>query len=127
MNKQIHHITVAYLAFIMLLRMMAMPISLIDYSLNRRFISENLCENRFRTGIPCAGKCYLNKQLAKTNDNQPSSGHKESLKIQLIDFCETPGKPSYGISGALISQIPSFQGRPLISRSPDNIFHPPII
>jgi hypothetical protein len=59
MNKLIHHCTVIYLALIILIRMMAMPISLMGYSFNKNFIAKNLCENRFRSEAHCAGKCYL--------------------------------------------------------------------
>src|ERR1700681_3586255 len=98
MHKFIHHCTVIYLAVIVLVRMMAMPISLIEYSLNKNFIAENLCENRFKSEVHCAGTCYLSKQLARTNDNQSAQDHKGSFKIPIIDFFESITQPSFGSS-----------------------------
>ena len=89
MNKVIHHCTVVYLALIILIRMMAMPISLIGYSLNKNFIAENLCENRFKSEVHCAGMCYLNKQLARANDNQNTQDRQGTVKISIIDFFES--------------------------------------
>jgi hypothetical protein len=107
--------------------MMAMPVSLIDFSLNRRYITENLCENRFKNGVGCAGKCYLQKQLAKSNENHPSSDQKGSVRFQLIDFCETFDRPCFGISETPCARNLLLQTPALISRSPENIFHPPIV
>ena len=98
MNKVIHHCTVIYLALIVLIRMMAMPISLIDYTLNKKFITENLCENRFKSEVHCAGTCYLNKQLNKASDNQNTDNRQGSYKILVIDFFEQFRQPLFGCS-----------------------------
>lgn len=43
----------------------------VEYALNRQFIARQLCENRARPELNCAGRCYLNKQLAKTEAPRP--------------------------------------------------------
>jgi hypothetical protein len=88
MNKLLHQSIVVYLAVIILLRMMAMPLSLLDYSLNRQFIAGNLCENRTKTEMHCGGSCYLNKQLARSNESQESSGQKTTVKNVVLDYFE---------------------------------------
>jgi hypothetical protein len=98
MNKVIHHCTVIYLALIVLIRMMAMPISLISYSLNKNFIAENLCENRFNSEAHCAGTCYLNKQLARSNDSQNTQDHQGTVKILIVDLFESIAQPQFGCS-----------------------------
>ena len=70
MNKLIHQSSAIFLAFIMLARILAIPITLLDFSVNKNFIVNNLCENRLKPDIHCGGKCYLNKQLAKSNESQ---------------------------------------------------------
>ncbi|MEJ0083252.1 MAG: hypothetical protein WDM78_20395 [Puia sp.] len=106
MNKVIHHCIVIYLALIVLIRMMAMPISLISYSLNKNYITENLCENRFKSEIHCAGTCYLNKQLARANDNQNTQDRQGTVKILIIDFFESIAQPQFGCNPiARISSI----------------------
>jgi len=98
MNKAIHYGTAVYFALIVLIRMMAMPISLIEYSLNKKFIAENLCENRFKSEVHCGGTCYLNKQLKKASDNQNTDNRQGSYKILVIDFFEQFRQPQFGCS-----------------------------
>lgn len=126
MNKAVHHITVIYLASIILLRMMAMPISLIDYSLNKQFIARHLCENRFRANVTCSGKCFLTKQLAKSGDGQAGTDQKGGVKISLIDFFEPLKQLRFGFLVTQDLPVAAFRILPLVSRSLDDIFHPPI-
>ena len=72
-----------------------MPISLIDFSINKNFIASNLCENRSRPEMNCHGKCYLNKKLAKSNESQESQNQKANSKIVVVDFCEQPVEHSF--------------------------------
>lgn len=42
----------------------------IDFQVNKAFIAEVLCINKDEPEILCSGKCYLNNQLEKTEDQQ---------------------------------------------------------
>jgi hypothetical protein len=126
MNKFIHQFSAIFLAFIMLARIMAMPISLLDYSVNRSFISRNLCENRLKPEIHCAGKCYLNKQLAKSNESRDPGDQKSSIKNLVTDLFVPVNEPlSFNLK-----ETPIFTSQfyiPLMScQFTGNIFHPPI-
>jgi hypothetical protein len=126
MNKVIHHCTVIYLALIVLVRMMAMPISLVSYSFNKNFIAENLCENRFNLEAHCAGRCYLNKQLARSNDNQNAQDHQGTVKILIIDFFESIAQPQFGCSPLTATHpfVPNTKQKSENYR--DHLFRPPI-
>jgi hypothetical protein len=126
MNRFIHHSSVLCLALIMLARIMAMPLSLLDYSLNKSFIINNLCENKLKAEIHCAGKCYLNKQLAKGNESQNPKEQKESVKNLIIDFYEPAKRPD--LSNIIEPLVVSFflKTPPISGKFPENIFHPPI-
>jgi hypothetical protein len=126
MNKLIHQGIVIYLAFIILIRMMAMPISLMEYSLNKNFIAANLCENRLKLEVHCAGACYLSKQLARANENQNSQDQKSSFKILIIDFFEPISQPAFGCSKLTASHKTSANARRMTSHFSDNLFRPPI-
>jgi hypothetical protein len=127
MNKFIHQTAAAYLAIIILVRIMAMPLSLIDYTLNKNFISGNLCENRLKPKLQCAGKCYLNKQLTKANDSQESRDQKGTVKNIVIDFFETPDKPAFGCPEMASVCSGKFQTLRITGKFIASIFHPPII
>src|SRR4051812_23661215 len=86
MNKLIQNTTIVYLALIMLVRMVAMPLTLLDYSMNKGYIAETLCENKSRPEVHCFGKCYLNKQLAKAAEGQDAKGQKGNTKNASVDF-----------------------------------------
>jgi len=43
------------------------------YQINKEYVARNLCENKYQPQKNCCGKCYLNKQLKKTENN--SSGN----------------------------------------------------
>jgi hypothetical protein len=126
MNKFIHQSITIYLALIILLRMMAMPLSLLDYSLNRNFIADNLCENRLKTAMHCAGRCYLNKQLTRANDNQESPNGKGNIKILIIDFFEPLDKISLGCPVAISTHAQPTRAPRICNNYMFNIFHPPI-
>ena len=127
MNKVIHHCTVIYLALIVLIRMMAMPISLIGYSLNKDFITENLCENRFKSDVHCAGTCYLNKQLARANDNQNTQDRQGTVKIVIIDFFESITQPQFGCSHLPAAHPFAANTQRMSKNYRDHLFRPPIV
>ena len=126
MNKVIHHCTVLYLALIILIRMMAMPISLIGYSLNKNFIAENLCENRFKSEVHCAGMCYLNKQLTRANDNQNTENRQGTVKILIIDFFESIAQPQFGCSHLPPAHPFAVNAQRGTENYRDHLFRPPI-
>lgn len=126
MNKVIHHCTVIYLALIVLIRMMAMPISLIDYALNKNFIAKNLCENRFKSEVHCAGRCFLKKQLAKANDSQNTENRQATIKPLIIDFFEPIRQPRFGCSQLPAAHPFAVNTRRAIENYCDHLFRPPI-
>lgn len=43
----------------------------ISYSINKAYIANNLCVNQDMPEMNCNGKCYLNKQLNKSQEKAP--------------------------------------------------------
>jgi hypothetical protein len=59
----------------------------LDYQLNKDFIAANLCENRDKPAMKCAGKCYLCKRLKKEDKkDQETPGRRLDNKLQSIPF-----------------------------------------
>jgi hypothetical protein len=54
------------------------------YQLNKEYIATVLCENKDKPEMKCCGKCYLNKQLKKTEDN--SSSKQAPVKTEKVEF-----------------------------------------
>ena len=72
-----------------LLAMMRPLVPVIEYYANYDYIANELCENRDRPFLECNGKCYLEKQLKKTNHT--SHDHKSTIpQINFDDYPITP-------------------------------------
>lgn len=58
---------------------------IVNYELNKSYITQKFCENKNKPKMNCNGKCHLNKQLQKQekNENAPSNPIKEKNQIQL--------------------------------------------
>ncbi|MFC6269667.1 hypothetical protein [Frigoriflavimonas asaccharolytica] len=53
----------------------------VNYAVNYEYISENLCENRDKPELTCHGKCFLIKELFKTQNNSTTN----ITKVNSID------------------------------------------
>jgi hypothetical protein len=127
MNKFIHQTSCVYMAVIILIRMMSMPISLLDYSLNQRYIASNLCENRANSEIQCAGKCYLSKKLAKSNESQDSQNTKSGSKIISVDYCEHFDNLSFQFNSDILLHNEAFHVTVISDMNVSAVFRPPIV
>lgn len=59
----------------------------ISFQFNRKEVALKHCENKAKPKMHCDGKCHLNKELKKENDNQsPANNAKE--KFEVLFFCE---------------------------------------
>lgn len=52
----------------------------ISYDLNKGFIAQELCVNKDKPSLNCEGKCYLNKQLKKAQQQKQDRQGQESNK-----------------------------------------------
>lgn len=99
------------------------------YQVNKEYVAKVLCENKNKPEKKCCGKCYLNKQLKKTEDTNPTTKHLPN-KIDKVEF-------SPFIATTFSVQIQNADAGPGIIEHHDhyraphgylpvnNIFHPP--
>lgn len=64
----------------------ALPV--IDYLINKNYIAKNLCVNRDKPKSCCKGKCFMVKQLQKTNKNSENDTKNTNKRIQLKELNE---------------------------------------
>jgi len=64
---------------------------IVEYQVNRDFISKNLCVNRFKPCACCKGKCYLNKKIAADESQQQAPG-RSAQKDEVLLQRHAPGK-----------------------------------
>ncbi len=68
---------------ILLIIAMRPALPLMNFVVNYDYIAQNLCENRDRPELSCHGKCYLAKEIAKTEKQQSTDN---SVKISSLDI-----------------------------------------
>ncbi len=59
-----------FLLILSSIRMLVVPVVYLDFELNKTYIIQNLCENRFKPELNCNGQCYLAKQLHKVAEEK---------------------------------------------------------
>ncbi|UWX59465.1 hypothetical protein N0B40_13730 [Chryseobacterium oranimense] len=66
-------------------------IPLVEYAVNYDYISTVLCINKSKPELHCNGKCYVSKELAKTNDTDSLPLNKAKNSGQkILDICTLP-------------------------------------
>lgn len=99
---------------------------LVNYAVNYDYIVKNLCENRNVPQSTCKGKCYVSKELAKT---EKQSNNSQVIKISVLDVFVSHDpllffhhKESDSDAKALYSDYTINHTSEYFSR----IFHPPL-
>ncbi len=54
----------------------------IDYAINKDYIAKNLCVKKEIPNNCCQGKCYLNKQIQKSEETNNSKETNSNKKVQ---------------------------------------------
>jgi len=60
----------------------------VDYTINKEYIAENLCENKDKPEMQCNGMCHLKKELIK-DEERKTDEPKAPVVIQLVLFSTT--------------------------------------
>ncbi|HEY4209499.1 MAG TPA: hypothetical protein VGM31_21890 [Puia sp.] len=88
------------LTIVLILLMAAQTFSkwclILEYRVNRDFISQHLCVNRAKPASCCQGKCYLNKRMAADESDQQTplkGGQREEITLQLFEPANTVPSP----------------------------------
>ncbi len=126
MKKILHYSSAGYLLLLMLIKMMGMQIAVLDYSLHKDFIAASLCENRAKPELMCAGKCYLKKQLSRSNESSDSQEAKGNSKNFSVDFFEQAEMPQFDNRCAVTGSAMHFHIDRLNNPYITGIFHPPL-
>ena len=96
------------------------------FALNRNYISENICINRFDSLPVCKGQCYLSDKLKENEKQEKKFPDLKQKEIPL--FCEEKNllnAPS--LLSAQTDIIPNNAADFIISGYAASIFHPPPI
>ncbi len=111
------------LASLFLLQSFTRTFIVVNYQLNKDYISNVLCENKAKREMHCEGKCHLKKELQKEEEKEstPSGSSKEKFEVTLFNtinatrivFSESNLKTVFHYSETKTDNIPV------------QVFHPP--
>ncbi|MGG5208935.1 hypothetical protein ACQWU4_08300 [Chryseobacterium sp. MIQD13] len=99
---------------------------LVNYAVNYDYIVKNLCENRNIPQSTCKGKCYVSKELAKT---EKQSNNSQTIKIAGLDVFLSHDILSFLAqkeSGSELKVINTYHSIDDTSEYFTRIFHPPL-
>lgn len=101
---------------------------ILDYVLNYRYISTELCENKDTPELGCNGKCHLKKELAKALKNEtPSSNEKKSeITETILLYFENIPVFSFQNGQNVILEINSVYKNLYVYLNTYFVFHPPV-
>lgn len=74
--------------FLVLYLVLRPAIPVVDYVVNYDYIKTVLCINKTKPQLMCNGKCYLGKELAKTNNTENTSKSKNQIQKVLDIYLE---------------------------------------
>ncbi|MBL1222042.1 hypothetical protein JET18_14405 [Chryseobacterium sp. L7] len=99
---------------------------LVNYAVNYDYIVKNLCENRNVPQSTCKGKCYVSKELAKT---EKQSGNSQVIKISVLDVFLSHETLAFSDHQFFDPESRSADSDYLFDHTSDyfsRIFHPPL-
>lgn len=100
---------------------------MLNYALNYDYIVKNLCENRNTADSTCKGKCFVEKELAKT---EKQSNNSQNIKIAKIDVFISKDIFSFSKKENSEFLINTFDSNLSVSYNSEffsRIFHPPLV
>lgn len=99
------------------------------YEYNKEYIAKNLCENRNKPEMKCCGKCYLKKQLKKTEQgsqdktNVPSKWNSGEIAVYTLPQ-PIPLPAPYFITR---TSFPAHPANAILSGHPAHLLKPPSV
>jgi len=96
----------------------------LEFEINKEYIAANLCQNRNKPVLKCAGKCQLAKQMAEEEENS-SAPSKTQLKFQEVTFSQQAAIVSVDVATSEVLDHCSFYTLHTIPEPYFPIFHPP--
>jgi len=76
------------LLVMMVLNIFRYEIPYIQYDIFKDYIAKNLCVNKDKKANCCQGKCFLDKQIKLTNENNTANENNNSKKLLNSDVKE---------------------------------------
>lgn len=99
------------------------------YEVNKTYVATVLCENKDKPQLNCCGKCYVNKQMKKVDQNSGSEKQVpgKTAKAETVEYI-MPLTPLHSNTAFILQDDKVYNGHYTGSKGHDAapaIFHPP--
>lgn len=116
-------ITVFLLCFVLLLQPVHNLLIMLDYVINKEFISTVLCINKDKPELNCQGKCQITERFKETEKKKNNNEGMVSNKIDIILYL--PVSINNVLPPLVKYKYPIIFEQHILSTPPFTIFHPP--
>ncbi len=113
-------------ALLFLAKTMAIPIVMLQYTVNKEFIAKNLCDNRYKPELNCEGKCILMKKLEKHKETQENT-EKGSIKLVVTEITHLSSTYQLKPAPLLLHFFSLYNPNGYSYNHHNDIFHPPLL
>jgi len=101
-------------------------IMLAEYNIWKDYITEHLCENRYRPSLHCNGKCVLMKKMA-AEESQSSNGGMIKLNWESFLFIDDHAQYVQSLPAALSDLLIASHSDLLKTYFTAGVFRPPLV
>jgi hypothetical protein len=108
-----------------LLQLFSKPLILLEFSINRIYINQVLCEQRSFSENSCKGKCHLRKQLKKDDQQDSKNNMPKSTQSEIVWFNNYIGLNGFILYPLLRMQTFNELSLQTSSGIIPGVFHPP--
>jgi hypothetical protein len=93
------------------------------FELNKKYIADNLCVNRFKPQLHCNGKCYFMKKIKQAQDKENAENRQSQKNLFQEANFQQPLRIKF--QPVLLSVMPIPNYRLNLPEQPRAIFQPP--
>ncbi len=117
-------ISAIILICIMMIQSLMVIVICLDYSLNKKFITDNFCVNKNKPQLHCNGKCYLSKNLKQAQEKD-ENGYGYSYSFSCFVFLKPEITASHFVFYLNKEKITPHSQSLHTSIYSNDVFHPP--
>ncbi|WP_461453108.1 hypothetical protein [Mucilaginibacter sp.] len=78
------------LIFAVFIANFSMVLEYAGFKLNRQYISQNLCINRFKPSLHCNGRCYFMRKIKQAEENEKKQTSRSGSNRVEVSFLKEP-------------------------------------
>ncbi|WP_420582912.1 hypothetical protein [Reichenbachiella sp.] len=101
--------------------------TVVDFAMNRDYISTYLCENQDRPELECQGKCFLMTKLKNQMHDSQEHRAKQLTQLSKIELMNVQEITKYGFFNTDFVSLKSAEDPDVIKGYLASVFHPPIV